>query len=180
MTFVLRFRYRHYFSLGNATSLTSNGKAVKSVNHTKTISNTLTSSHPSSNKTHISRNLKPINPSIHPQFRQLTVQIRLNHHTTPSHTEIMSAPTNVLHLRAETKPLEHRSCLTPSTTKALIEAGYTVNVERDPQRIFDDEEFERVGANLVPTGSWVDAPKEHIIVGLKELEEKDCGSHPNS
>jgi saccharopine dehydrogenase (NAD+, L-lysine-forming) len=88
----------------------------------------------------------------------------------------MSAPTNVLHLRAETKPLEHRSCLTPSTTKALIEAGYTVNVERDPQRIFDDEEFERVGATLVPTGSWVDAPKEHIIVGLKELEEKDCGS----
>jgi saccharopine dehydrogenase (NAD+, L-lysine-forming) len=88
----------------------------------------------------------------------------------------MSAPTNVLHLRAETKPLEHRSALTPSTTKALIEAGYTVNVERDAQRIFDDEEFERVGAKLVPTGSWVDAPKEHIIVGLKELEEKDCES----
>lgn len=88
-------------------------------------------------------------------------------------TTKMSAPTNVLHLRAETKPLEHRSCLTPSTTKALIEAGYTVNVERDPNRIFDDEEFERVGATLVPTGSWVDAPKEHIIVGLKELEEKD-------
>jgi saccharopine dehydrogenase (NAD+, L-lysine-forming) len=88
----------------------------------------------------------------------------------------MSAPTNVLHLRAETKPLEHRSALTPSTTKALIEAGYTVYVERDPQRIFDDEEFEAVGAKLVPTGSWVDAPKEHIIVGLKELEEKDCES----
>jgi saccharopine dehydrogenase (NAD+, L-lysine-forming) len=88
----------------------------------------------------------------------------------------MSAPTNVLHLRAETKPLEHRSALTPSTTKALIEAGYTVNVERDAQRIFDDEEFEAVGAKLVPTGSWVDAPKEHIIVGLKELEEKDCES----
>ncbi|OIW23583.1 saccharopine dehydrogenase [Coniochaeta ligniaria NRRL 30616] len=84
-----------------------------------------------------------------------------------------AAPTNVLHLRAETKPLEHRSALTPSTTKALIEAGYTVNVERDEQRIFDDAEFEAVGAKLVPTGSWVDAPKEHIIVGLKELEEKD-------
>ncbi|KAK1771011.1 Saccharopine dehydrogenase [Phialemonium atrogriseum] len=85
----------------------------------------------------------------------------------------MAAPTNVLHLRAETKPLEHRSALTPSTTKDLIEAGYTVNVERDPQRIFEDSEFEAVGASLVPTGSWVDAPKEHIIVGLKELEEKD-------
>ena len=108
------------------------------------------------------------------------------------------APTNVLHLRAETKPLEHRSALTPSTTKvskqpcspptdpgvrltcsgnyskALVDAGYTVNVERCSQRIFDDSEFEQAGATLVANGSWVDAPADHIIVGLKELEEKDC------
>jgi saccharopine dehydrogenase (NAD+, L-lysine-forming) len=80
----------------------------------------------------------------------------------------------VLHLRSETKPLEHRSALTPKTASELIKAGYTVNIERSPERIFDDEEFEAVGATLVPEGSWVDAPKEHIIVGLKELEEKDC------
>ncbi|KAK3945379.1 hypothetical protein QBC46DRAFT_372078 [Diplogelasinospora grovesii] len=79
----------------------------------------------------------------------------------------------VLHLRSETKPLEHRSALTPKTASELIKAGYTVNIERSPERIFDDEEFEAVGATLVPEGSWVDAPKEHIIVGLKELEEKD-------
>ncbi|SPQ18809.1 d9a7a873-fdaf-4f59-923b-260f736a9d60 [Thermothielavioides terrestris] len=83
------------------------------------------------------------------------------------------APT-VLHLRSETKPLEHRSALTPSTAAELIKAGYVVNVERSPERIFDDAEFEAVGATLVPEGSWVDAPKEHIVVGLKELEEKDC------
>ncbi|KAJ4295912.1 Saccharopine dehydrogenase [Collariella sp. IMI 366227] len=81
------------------------------------------------------------------------------------------APT-VLHLRSETKPLEHRSALTPTTTAQLIKAGYTVNVERSPVRIFDDAEFEAAGATLVPEYSWVDAPKEHIIVGLKELEEK--------
>lgn len=51
----------------------------------------------------------------------------------------------ILHLRSETKPLEHRSALTPTTAKALIEAGYTVNVERSPVRIFDDAEFEAVG-----------------------------------
>ncbi|KAK1964030.1 alanine dehydrogenase/PNT domain-containing protein [Colletotrichum sublineola] len=79
----------------------------------------------------------------------------------------------VLHLRSETKPLEHRSALTPTTTKTLIEAGYTVNVERSPVRIFDDAEFEAVGANLVDEGSWEKAPADHIIVGLKELEEKD-------
>lgn len=82
------------------------------------------------------------------------------------------APT-VLHLRSETKHLEHRSALTPATTAELIKAGYIVNVERSPERIFDDEEFEKAGATLVPEHSWVDAPKEHIIVGLKELEEKD-------
>ncbi|KAK3694247.1 hypothetical protein B0T22DRAFT_369535 [Podospora appendiculata] len=82
------------------------------------------------------------------------------------------APT-ALHLRSETKPLEHRSALTPKTTAELIKAGYVVNVERSPERIFEDDEFSAVGATLVPEGSWVDAPKEHIIVGLKELEEKE-------
>lgn len=82
------------------------------------------------------------------------------------------APT-VLHLRSETKALEHRSALTPSTAAELIKAGYVVNVERSPERIFDDAEFEAIGATLVPEGSWVDAPQEHVIVGLKELEEKE-------
>lgn len=64
--------------------------------------------------------------------------------------------------------------VTPTTTKALIEAGYKVHVERSPERIFDDSEFEAVGATLVPEGSWVDAPADHIIIGLKELPEDNC------
>ncbi|PNS15789.1 Saccharopine dehydrogenase [Sphaceloma murrayae] len=83
----------------------------------------------------------------------------------------MAFPT--LHLRAETKPLEHRSALTPTTTKALLDAGYPINVERSTLRIFDDSDFEKVGAKLVPEGSWPDAPTDHIIVGLKELPEED-------
>lgn len=79
----------------------------------------------------------------------------------------------ILHLRSETKPLEYRSALTPTTTKSLIDAGYTVNVERSPDRIFKDSEYEAVGATLVPTGSWTSAPKDHIIIGLKELPEVD-------
>ncbi|TGO12130.1 hypothetical protein BTUL_0094g00450 [Botrytis tulipae] len=75
-----------------------------------------------------------------------------------------------LHLRSELgKALEHRSALTPTTAKALIDAGYTINVERSPERIFDDEEFEKVGATLVPENTWRQAPKDHIIIGLKEL-----------
>lgn len=72
----------------------------------------------------------------------------------------------------QTKPLEHRTALTPSTTKALLEAGYPVNVERSSQNIFDDADYEKIGATLVPEGSWPDVPADHIIIGLKELPEE--------
>lgn len=84
-----------------------------------------------------------------------------------------------IHLRSETKPLEHRSALSPATAKALVDAGYTLNVERSPVRIFDDAEFEKVGATLVEEGSWVNAPEDHIILGLKELLEEECESPPS-
>ena len=83
------------------------------------------------------------------------------------------APTATIHLRAESKPLEHRAALTPTTAKALVDAGYTVHVERSPLSIFADDEYEGTGVRLVPTGSWVDAPSEHVVLGLKELPEED-------
>ncbi|KAL2039134.1 hypothetical protein N7G274_008183 [Stereocaulon virgatum] len=78
-----------------------------------------------------------------------------------------------LHLRSETKPLEHRAALTPSTVQQLVKKGFKINVERSPIRIFDDEEYEKAGASLVPEGSWPDVPQDHIIVGLKELPEEN-------
>ena len=87
--------------------------------------------------------------------------------------QVIFKMSTILHLRSESKPLEYRSALTPATTKALIDAGYTVHVERSPDRIFKDPEYEAVGATLVPTGSWTSAPKDHIIIGLKELPEDD-------
>ena len=88
----------------------------------------------------------------------------------------MSFPT--LRARAEGKPFEHRSCLTPTTAKKLLDAGYPVLVERSPKdpnysRIFQDEEFEKAGATLVDTDSWKTAPEDRIIIGLKELPEED-------
>ena len=44
-------------------------------------------------------------------------------------------------------------------------------------RIFDDKDFEAAGGKLVAEGSWVDAPKEHLIIGLKELEEEEFPLH---
>ena len=66
--------------------------------------------------------------------------------------------------------------MTPSTVKQLLDAGYKVNVERSPERIFKDSEFEGKGAILVPEYSWMDVPNDHLIIGLKELPESDCMS----
>ena len=82
------------------------------------------------------------------------------------------APTT-LHVRAESKPLEHRSAVTPTVAQKLVAAGYNVNVERSPLSIFEDREYESTGAKSVNTGSWIDTPSEHIIIGLKELPEED-------
>ena len=80
-------------------------------------------------------------------------------------------------LRAEQKPLEHRS-FSPAVIGSLVEAGYPVTVERsstDPKfkRIFEDKEYEAAGAKLVDSGTWPDAPKGTIILGLKEIPEED-------
>lgn len=122
----------------------------------------------------LSLSAQPIDSSI---IIQISPAPRRRATINTTTTIITMAPT-VLHLRAETKPLEHRSALTPSTTKALIDAGYVVHVEKGSgeksgtTRIFKDAEFEAVGAKIVEEESWVDAPKEHIIIGLKELREE--------
>ncbi|CVL05516.1 probable saccharopine dehydrogenase (NAD, L-lysine-forming) [Fusarium mangiferae] len=80
-------------------------------------------------------------------------------------------------LRAEEKPLEHRS-FSPAIIKTLVDAGYPISVERsstDPKfkRIFEDSEYEAAGARLVDTGVWPNAEPGTIILGLKELPSED-------
>lgn len=60
----------------------------------------------------------------------------------------MSTAKQPIWLRCEKKPFEHRSALTPTTAKTLMDNGFEVYVERDPQRIFDDEEFEKCVADI--------------------------------
>lgn len=79
----------------------------------------------------------------------------------------------ILHLRAETKPMEARAALTPTTTKQLLDAGFQVFVEESDQSIFRAEEYAAVGATVVPAGSWKSAPSNRIIIGLKELPENE-------
>ncbi|KAF4594946.1 saccharopine dehydrogenase protein [Ophiocordyceps camponoti-floridani] len=80
-------------------------------------------------------------------------------------------------LRAEQKPLEHRS-FSPTVIRSLVEAGYRISVERsstDPnfKRIFEDTEYEAAGATLVPAGVWPTAAPGTLILGLKEIPEAD-------
>jgi len=69
--------------------------------------------------------------------------------------------------------LDRNRAATTKTAQKLIEAGFQIFVERDEQRIFDDEEFARVGCTLVPNNSWPNAPISTPIIGLKELEVSD-------
>lgn len=78
-----------------------------------------------------------------------------------------------IHLRAETKPLEARAALTPTTTKKLLDAGYEVYVEESEQSIFKADEYAAVGAKIVPAGLWKTAPSDRLILGLKELPENE-------
>lgn len=74
-------------------------------------------------------------------------------------------------LRAETKPHEQRTALSPQGAKTLIDAGFKVTVECSAQNIFDEALYQQFNADLVPQGSWINAPKDAIILGLKELPE---------
>lgn len=78
-------------------------------------------------------------------------------------------------LRSEDKPHEHRSALTPYTAEQLIKAGYTVEVERCEQRIFDDAEFEAVGAQIVAKNAWLDpANKDKVGCEFGTVAECTC------
>lgn len=88
----------------------------------------------------------------------------------------MSSPALQAHLwlRDETKPFERRTALTPSNAAKLIASGFAVTIERSTVRCFPDEDYIAVGSTMQPSGSWVNAPRTCIIIGIKELPENDA------
>jgi saccharopine dehydrogenase (NAD+, L-lysine-forming) len=72
-------------------------------------------------------------------------------------------------LRCETKQFEKRAALAPSAAEKLIKAGYEIYVERDKQRIFHDDEYEKVGCKVVLHNAWPTIAAHIPILGLKEL-----------
>ena len=74
-------------------------------------------------------------------------------------------------VRHEPRPNEARVGVTPQGVAALMAAGHQVTVEDDPTRAIVVDGYRETGAGIVPAGSWVDAPKNALICGLKELPD---------
>ncbi|MGV9247339.1 saccharopine dehydrogenase [Streptomyces sp. NPDC003710] len=77
-----------------------------------------------------------------------------------------------LWLRHETRTTERRTPLVPSDARRLVDSGVSLTVEDSPQRVFPAEEYAAVGCRIAAPGSWVTAPRDAVIVGLKELPEE--------
>ena len=74
-----------------------------------------------------------------------------------------------LWMRHETRSTERRAPLTPSDAARLVADGATVTVEESPQRVFGAEAYRVGGCRVVPADSWVDAPDDAYVLGIKEL-----------
>jgi saccharopine dehydrogenase (NAD+, L-lysine-forming) len=76
-----------------------------------------------------------------------------------------------LWVRAESRPNEDRVGITPDGAAHLMSKGIDVTVEDSTRRIIPIDAYAKAGATIMPEGSWIDAPKDAIIFGLKELPE---------
>ena len=75
-----------------------------------------------------------------------------------------------LWLRDEHKPGERRTLVPPDAARALAEAGYPLVLERSAGRAFALEEYADAAPHIVAGGAWRDAPRDAIVLGLKELD----------
>ncbi|TNE62421.1 MAG: saccharopine dehydrogenase [Alphaproteobacteria bacterium] len=77
-----------------------------------------------------------------------------------------------LWLRDEARATERRAPLLPEGARQLIAAGLDVVVEKSEKRLFADARYAAAGCTMAEPGAWENAPKDAIILGLKELPEK--------
>ena len=82
-----------------------------------------------------------------------------------------------LWLRAETKPAERRTVITPTVAGKLVDEGYSVTVERSSQSAFESDAYAVEGCEIVDEATWHSAPDHTIIIGLKELPESTDPLH---
>ncbi len=74
-------------------------------------------------------------------------------------------------MRHEVRATERRAPIVPADARRLVDEGFELTVEDSPQRAFALEDYRAAGCRIAPAGSWVGAPEDTVIVGLKELPE---------
>jgi len=75
-------------------------------------------------------------------------------------------------VRSESRSTERRAPVVPADIPLLLDAGFEVTVEESPQRIFAVEEYAAAGASVVGEGTWIDAPHDAYVLGIKELPDE--------
>ncbi|MEM7075888.1 MAG: saccharopine dehydrogenase [Pseudomonadota bacterium] len=76
-----------------------------------------------------------------------------------------------LWVRAEQRPNEDRTGLTPDGATHLLAQGFEISVETSANRVFPDADYAAAGCGMVAPHSWPDAPRDALIFGLKELPD---------
>ena len=74
-------------------------------------------------------------------------------------------------VRAEQRQNEERVGITPQGVAALMAQGFSVTVEQSHVRAIPIDGYRATGCAIAPENSWPEAPRDAIIVGLKELPE---------
>ncbi len=77
-----------------------------------------------------------------------------------------------LWMRHEARATERRAPLVPADVRRLVASGVRITVEQSPQRVFEIEEYAEAGAQTAEAGSWVDAPDDSYVLGIKELPDE--------
>ncbi len=72
-------------------------------------------------------------------------------------------------VRAEQRAFEQRVGLTPDGAQSLLKDGHRVTVENSEARAIEIDGYRAVGCEIASANAWMDAPKDAIIFGLKEL-----------
>ena len=74
-------------------------------------------------------------------------------------------------VRAEQREFEQRVGLSPEGARKLLENGFRVTVEESSSRAIPIGAYDKAGCEIANEHSWVNAPDDSIIFGLKELDE---------
>ncbi len=83
----------------------------------------------------------------------------------------------ILWLRCEERLDEYRTPLTPIDAQKLLTHGHEIVVEQSKSRVFPLEEYTKVGCTPAEENSWVNAPKEAYILGIKNIEQASLFAH---